>query len=219
MENVVSRRQTWGRDAPSDAAEIQVMVRCQGNRVIGASVQEGQLYLIRISPMAAPGRPDIRGERREELVQDLARGDLTHTQLAEKYDRHVQAIAQFAVRNKAEIAVIQAGHNKALHERLAAIPIADQARRIAVNGLLRDDLLAQLEDQNLPLVDRNRLTKTAAALNRAVAEELGDLRTRLDVAVQKNVLDDYREFVIGDDGTFHPLAGSNVDGPTSEGAE
>ena len=167
--------------------------------------------------MAAPGTPDIRGEQREELVQDLARGDLTHAQLAEKYGRHPQAIAQFAVRNKAEIAVIQAGHNKALHERLAAIPIADQARRIAVNGLLRDDLLDQLEDPNLDLVHRNRLTKTAMALNRAVAEEMGDLNARLDVAVQKNVLDDFTEFVIDDDGTFHPLAGSNVDGPTHGG--
>lgn len=169
--------------------------------------------------MAAPGTPDIRGEQREELVQDLARGDLTHAQLAEKYSRHPQAVAQFAVRNKAEIAVIQAGHNKALHERLAAIPIADQARRIAVNGLLRDDLLDQLEDPNLDLVHRNRLTKTAMALNRAVAEKMGDLKARLDVAVSKNVLDDYREFVIdGDDGTFHALAGSNV-GPTPEASE
>jgi hypothetical protein len=163
--------------------------------------------------MAAPGSPDIRGERREELVQDLARGDLTHTQLAAKYGRHPQAIAQLSVRNKAEIAVIQAGHNKALHERLSEIPIADQARRIAVNGLLQDDILDQLDDPNLDLVHRNRFTMTAMALNRAVAEEMGDLRTRLDVAVQKNVLNDFTEFVIDDDGTFHPLAGSNVDGP------
>jgi hypothetical protein len=132
--------------------------------------------------MAAPGTPDIRGEQREELINDLARGDLTHAQLGEKYGRHPQGIANFAVRNKAEIAVVQAGHNKALHERLAAIPIADQVRRIAVNGLLRDDLLNQLEDPNLDLVHRNRLTKTAMALNRAVAEEMGDLRTKLDVA-------------------------------------
>jgi hypothetical protein len=32
--------------------------------------------------MAAPGTPDIRGEQREQLINDLARGDLTHTQLA-----------------------------------------------------------------------------------------------------------------------------------------
>jgi hypothetical protein len=168
--------------------------------------------------MAAPGTLDIRGEQREELISDLAKGSLTHAQLAEKYRRHVQAIAQFAVRNKAEIQVIQAGHSKALHERLAAIPIADQARRIAVNGLLRDDLLNQLADPNLDLVHRNRLTKTAMALNRAVAEEMGDLRTKIDLGVQKNVLQDFNEFVIDDDGTFHPLAGSNVDAarvPTS----
>ena len=67
---------------------------------------------------------------------------------------------------------------KALHERLDEIPIADQARRIAVNGQLRDDLLDQLEDPNLDMVHRNRLTKTAMALNRAVAEELGDLKAQ-----------------------------------------
>jgi hypothetical protein len=132
--------------------------------------------------MAGPNTPDIRGAQREELVQDLARGELTHTQLAEKFSRHPQAIAQFAVRNRAEIQVIQAGHNKTLHERLAEIPIADKAQRIAVNQLLRDDLLQQLQDPSLPLVDRNRLTKTAMALNRHVAEELGDLRTHVEVA-------------------------------------
>ena len=52
----MSRRQTWGRDARSDAAEIQVMVRCQGNRVIGAGLQAGELYLIRISPRAISTR-------------------------------------------------------------------------------------------------------------------------------------------------------------------
>ena len=46
----MSRRQTWGRDAPTDTAKIQVMVRCQRNRVIGAWVQEGQVQLTRISP-------------------------------------------------------------------------------------------------------------------------------------------------------------------------
>jgi hypothetical protein len=168
--------------------------------------------------MAGPHTPDIRGDQREELVQDLALGSLTHAQLAEKHARHVQTIAQFSVRNRAEIAAVRAGHNKALHERLAEIPIADQARRIAVNGLLRDDLLGALEDPNLDLLHRNRLTKTAAQLNRLVAEELGDLRTRLDVTATKSVLDDFTEFVIDESG-FHPLAGSKVDGAAAEASE
>jgi hypothetical protein len=57
MEAAVSRRQTWGRDARSDAPEIQVMVRCQGNRVIGAGLQAERLHLIRIfSPPAISTR-------------------------------------------------------------------------------------------------------------------------------------------------------------------
>jgi hypothetical protein len=48
MEAAVSRRQTWGRDARSDAPEVQVMVRCQGNRVIGAGLQDGLLHLTQI---------------------------------------------------------------------------------------------------------------------------------------------------------------------------
>lgn len=163
-------------------------------------------------PMGAPPQsPHIRGEQREALLNDLARADLTHHQLAEKYGKHVQTIAQFAVRNKAEWMVIRSDRNRALHERLADIGIADQGRRVAVNGLLRDDLLDQLESDDLSIADRVRMTKAAMALNRAVAEELGDLKSRLDVSVSKTVLDDYREFVIGPDGTFHPLAGSNAD--------
>jgi hypothetical protein len=44
---------------------------------------------------------------------------------------------------------------------------------------------------------------------------MGDLKTRLDVAVERTVLQDFTEFVIDDDGTFHPLAGSNVDDAAS----
>src|SRR4249919_3672426 len=114
--------------------------------------------------MAANGTPDIRGEQRSELVNDLAHGALTHTQLAEKYNRHPKAIAQFAVRNRGEIAVVQAGNNRTLHERLAEIPIADKARRIAVDQVLRDDLLSRLEEENLEPRLRNHYTKTIMAL-------------------------------------------------------
>ena len=55
---------------------------------------------MRGTPVAAVGTPDIRGEQRSELIWDLAQGSLTHAQLADKYDRHPQAIAQFSVRNR-----------------------------------------------------------------------------------------------------------------------
>jgi hypothetical protein len=162
---------------------------------------------------AGTGTPHIKGERRAELIHDLAQGSLSHAELAGKFDRHPQAIAQFAVRNRGEIAVIQAGTNKALHERLAEVPIADKARRVAVYQLLRDDLLGRLEDAGLPDVDRNRYTKTAMSLQRAVAEELGDLRTTVDLAVSKS-LADFDEVILDDEGKFHAVHGTkhNDDG-------
>jgi hypothetical protein len=113
------------------------------------------------------------------------------------------------------LGVVKADLSKQLHERLADIDISDKARRIAVDQLLRDDLLAKLDDPGLSLVDQNRLTKTIMALQRNVAEEMGDLRSHVEVTAHKNVLNDFNEFVIDDDGTFHPLAGSNVDGSES----
>ena len=44
----MSRRPTWGRDAPSDDAEIQVRVRCRTNRLIGAWQEGEKLHLRRI---------------------------------------------------------------------------------------------------------------------------------------------------------------------------
>jgi hypothetical protein len=35
--------------------------------------------------MATPPAPHIRGEERQQLINDLAAGDLTHTELAAKY--------------------------------------------------------------------------------------------------------------------------------------
>jgi hypothetical protein len=153
--------------------------------------------------MAAIGTPDIRGERRSELIQDLARGDQTYEQLGLKYDRHFKAIAQFAVRNRGEIAVVQAGNNRALHERLAEIPIADKARRIAVDQVLRDDLLTRLEEENLDARLRNHYTKTIMALQRAVAEEMGDLRSTVGLEVTKNPFDGVDRFVETEDGVLH----------------
>ena len=74
-----------------------------------------------------------------------------------------------------------------------------------------------LSDPNLPVAERVRVTKAVRMLNRGAAEELGDLRTKIDLGVHKNVLQDFNEFVIDDDGTFHPIAGSNVDGDSSAG--
>jgi hypothetical protein len=161
--------------------------------------------------MAANGTPDIRGEQRTELIQDLARG-VAHALLAEKYSRHIQAIKQFSARNAGEVAVVQAGINKSLHERLAEVPIADKARRIAVDQLLRDDLLDRLEDSSLDARLRNHYTKTIMALQRAVAEEMGDLRTAVDLTTTKS-LADFDEIVLDEGGQFHAVSGTQHNAP------
>jgi hypothetical protein len=154
--------------------------------------------------MAAPGKPNIKGEQRQELVNDLAQGSLTHAELATKFDRHPQAIAQFAVRNRAEISVIRAGNNKLLHERLAAIPIADKAQRIAVDQVLRDDLLLMLEDPDMDARTRYLYSKAVVQVQRAVAEELGDLRAQVDLAMTEPLkLGDV--LALGADGQLHEV--------------
>jgi hypothetical protein len=48
MENVMSRRRTWGPEDPSDSREIQLHVRCRRNRFVGAGLQDGSVYVTRI---------------------------------------------------------------------------------------------------------------------------------------------------------------------------
>jgi hypothetical protein len=140
--------------------------------------------------MAAPGSPDLRGLDRQALLNDLAHG-MTGPEAAAKYSRHEQSIKEFRLRNAGEISVIRAGINAELHQRLAAVPISDKALRIANYQQLRDDLMGQLEDSNLDVRARNTVTKTVAMLNRHVAEEMGDLRSHIDVTATKSLLTDF----------------------------
>jgi hypothetical protein len=111
-------------------------------------------------------------------------------------------------RRAGEISVIRAGINAELHERLSDVPIADKARRIAVDGMLRDDLLAKLEDPDLEPRLRNQYTKTVMALQRAVAEELGDLRTTVDLTTTRS-LADFDEVVLNEEtGVYSAVAGT-----------
>jgi hypothetical protein len=51
----------------------------------------------------AEERPYIRGAVRADLIADLALGELSLAQLAEKYERSVEAIHKFQTRNRDEI--------------------------------------------------------------------------------------------------------------------
>jgi len=137
-------------------------------------------------------------------------GVLTHAELGRKFDRHEQAIHQFSARNAAEIGVVRSRNNQDLRERLAEVSIADKAARVVVDGRLRDDLLALLGDDGLDARTRYQYTKTVMALQRAVAEELGDLCSSIDLAVSKNPITDFDTIVVDDDGSFHAVAGTQA---------
>ena len=76
----------------------------------------------------------IRGEERIALVDDLARGDRTHAQLAEEYGRSPDAIHQFASRNSAEIARRRAVLQGELGAETAEKWIRDKAQLVDYIG-------------------------------------------------------------------------------------
>jgi hypothetical protein len=80
------------------------------------------------SDMATSETPDIRGVLRAELIRDLALGELTHDQLAEKYDRVTQAISNFASRNKDEIRRAK----QAQSDEYQSLGYAEKGERIAL---------------------------------------------------------------------------------------
>jgi hypothetical protein len=94
-----------------------------------------------------------------------------------------------------------------LHERLSEVPIADKALRVANYQLLRDDLMDRLESGDLDAGTHNRLVKTVAMLNRNAAEEMGDLRTTVDLTTTRS-LADFDEVILDEDGNFHAVAGT-----------
>jgi hypothetical protein len=140
---------------------------------------------------------DIRGRERLALVHDLAAADQTHDQLAEKYDRHSQAIAGFVMRNRAEIAEAR----RQMAGEFSGLWIARKEARIAEYQQKYDDLDVTLSEHDdavrallsvaedkverrrlfsalLSHADVNRYVTTQLRILASTAEELGHLPTR-----------------------------------------
>jgi hypothetical protein len=125
--------------------------------------------------------PQIRGQERQDLVDDLARGDKTHAMLADKFSRSLQAIRQFSARNSVEIAQRRQMLLGEVSDEASHMWVSDKVTRIAWRLKWIEDLDAHLADPDLDPQLRSRYTRDAAMLLRAVAEELGELRTQVDV--------------------------------------
>jgi hypothetical protein len=153
--------------------------------------------------MATSETPDIRGSLRAELVRDLALGELTHDQLGEKYDRHPQAIANFAFRNKAEIRRAK----QVQSDEYQGLGYAEKWERLAFREQLLLDIEERLADAELSHTQRNRYSVTADKLLHSIAEERGQLYTRsqLEVAMTGNPFAGIDAVHIDDDGNLHPV--------------
>lgn len=154
--------------------------------------------------------PHIRGQERADLVDDLAQGDQTHEQLAEKYGgRHVQAIKQFAVRNRAEIQ----GRRQVLHGALAEetkhLWVADKVKVAERYQDTIDDLYADFQATEDPRM-KSRFARDLAPLLHAAADLYGlfPMRSRIDVEVTKGSLADFDEVILDENGQFHAVSGT-----------
>jgi len=145
----------------------------------------------------------IRGSLRAELVRDLALGELTHEQLAEKYDRHPQAITNFSSRNKDEIRRAR----QVQSDEYQGLGYAEKWERLAFREQMLRDIEARLEDPDLSHTQRNRYSVTADKLLRSIAEERGQLyaRSQLEVSMTGNPFANFDEVIVDDDGQIHPV--------------
>jgi hypothetical protein len=149
--------------------------------------------------------PHIRGQERADLVDDLARGDLPHEQLATKYGRTLQTIREFSARNSAEIQGRRQVLQGALAEETKHLWVADKVKVAERYQDTIDDLYADFQDtEDLRL--KSRLARDLAPLMHAAADLYGlfPMRSKVDLDVKSPFrLGDVLAF--GQDGQLHEV--------------
>lgn len=132
-----------------------------------------------IPPDGALGgsRPQLRPWQKVQLIRDIAGGEQTYAELAEKWDRGESTIAQFAMRNRPAIEQVK----KANGDALAALWIAQKASRVAEYQADAERLADALLADALDVTDTPAaLVRARALILRSVAEELGQLTHKVD---------------------------------------
>jgi hypothetical protein len=120
-----------------------------------------------------PIAPPLRGALPAELVRELALGELTHDQLAEKYERSPDAIKQFASRNKDEVRRTKQALIADASNEWVGVAIARKMDRIADADQDCEDLKELLQDPDLTPSQRRHYLALKDNLRHSVAEELG----------------------------------------------
>lgn len=158
-----------------------------------------------------------RGHVRLALIRDLAGGEHTGAKLAKKYGVCAQAISEFKRRHEAAIAEVRGK----LDDEFAGLWVARKAARLAEyeNDLLciqeAIELAAEAAGDDAPPPVPADLLRAKHRALRAVAEELGQLPTRMDVQVSGEVV----HYAFGGDDEAARAMTRRDDGRTSDTAK
>lgn len=120
-------------------------------------------------------RPLTKPWNRVVVIQQLADGKLSNTEIAEKWGITPQAISQFGKRYAAEIEAQRAD----LENEFAALWVADKHKRIAV--LQQDIEQADFLQSIIPTGDSGAVARVKHAALKQVAEELGQIPNKTQV--------------------------------------
>lgn len=110
-----------------------------------------------------------RGWVKTRLIRDLATGEKTQVQLAQEYGCVQSSISEFATRNAEAIAAVRSK----VEDEWAALWVADRFNRVA-------EMQSDIED--IGSTSDAQLLRVKHAALRQIAEELGQLKTTVDLA-------------------------------------
>jgi predicted transcriptional regulator len=146
-------------------------------------------------------RGKLGGLKRLQVMRELAAGELTQRQLAEKYDVTQAAISQFGTRYATEIGAIKANMadefagiliaqkqaRLAAYEEIAAIALT-RTPKVGNNGKVVKHVNEDGETETLYEVDG----RLAAQVMKQAAEEMGQLAARVQVSGDLSTTTTYR---------------------------
>lgn len=115
-----------------------------------------------------------------KLIRDLAKGEERDAQLARRYGVDRSSLLEFKRRHKERIEHVRAH----LDDMFAGIEFADKAARVAELSKDAADIAAMLADPDLrATVGYAETARVKQSALRAIAEELGQLPSRMQVQV------------------------------------
>lgn len=114
-----------------------------------------------------------RGWARSALIVELAKAEKTQVQLAQEFGVVQSAVSMFADRHREEIAA----HRANIENELYGLWIADKRNRVAEYQSDVEAINDALENET-----DEKLLRAKLAVMRQVAEELGQLKTQVDLA-------------------------------------